>query len=348
MRGLKNNDYQLLEQIVSLHQPALMKTMNQFLKKNYKKVTCTKDYLFAEGDIPVALVAHLDTVFPHPAQEVYYDERKGVIWSPQGLGADDRAGVFAIIKIIKNGFRPHIIFTTDEEIGGMGATQLVAAKKEPFADMKYIIELDRQGTNDCVFYDCDNPEFSKYIESFGFLEAIGSFSDISDICPAWKIAGVNLSIGYKNEHTMGETLHVVPLLSTIDKVCAMLKDAQNLKEPFKFIPNAWAQKFYNSPYAYYSNYYDDYGMGAMVECYKCNSKFLEQETFHVKMIGGGTKYICTDCISDDVDWCDRCQEAFEVDPLHPESRLCNDCLQEIFKGAKGCTTLRESKKKLNK
>ena len=35
-------------------------------------------------------------------------------------------------------------------------------------DLKYIIELDRRGSDDCVFYQCDNHEFDAYVEKFGF------------------------------------------------------------------------------------------------------------------------------------------------------------------------------------
>jgi putative aminopeptidase FrvX len=81
-----------------------------------------------------------------------------VIWSPDALGADDRAGVFAIIKILQSGLRPHIIFTTDEETGGYGAKALTS-NACPFQDVRYFIELDRQGALDCVFYNCDNKHF---------------------------------------------------------------------------------------------------------------------------------------------------------------------------------------------
>ena len=84
----------------------------------------------------------MDTVFFKPATIIYYDRQKNTMWSPMGLGADDRAGVFAIIQILQSGLRPHIIFTTDEEKGCLGAEAL--AKTEcPFQELKYIIELDR-------------------------------------------------------------------------------------------------------------------------------------------------------------------------------------------------------------
>ena len=124
MRVLSDSDYKLFERLVSLSQKELKKAMSQYLKAKYDNVIFTKDYLVAIGDIPVALVAHLDTVYRTPVSNLYYDQRKGVLWSPDGLGADDRAGIFAVLKILQDGYRPSVIFTTDEEIGMIGATKL--------------------------------------------------------------------------------------------------------------------------------------------------------------------------------------------------------------------------------
>lgn len=179
--------------------------MERFLCQKYENVIITKDYIVAIGEIPIALVAHLDTVYKTPVSNLYYDRQKCIMWSPEGLGADDRAGVFAIIKILHEGLRPTIIFTTDEEQGGRGAT--VLGTQNCPTKLKYMIELDRRGESDCVFYDCYNPEFVKYIESFGFKEAYGSFSDISFLMPPWKVCGVNLSIGYEEEHSYIEQLN---------------------------------------------------------------------------------------------------------------------------------------------
>lgn len=334
MRTMVNKDVQLLEQIVSLKQPVLLKTMTTLLEKHYNRVVMTRDYVFAEGDIPVALVAHLDTVFKRPPEEVYYDRQKGVIWSPDGLGADDRAGVFAIVKILERGLRPHIIFTTDEEVGGIGASNLVRMESTcPFKELKYIIELDRQGTNDCVFYDCDNRDFVRYVERFGFIESWGSYSDIVELCPAWGVAGVNLSIGYRNEHSVSETLHVNPLLSTIAKVCNMLKDAKNAQK-FDWVPSKYYYSYLSkmglaaAGAAYGMNFEDEWWMEGLqdpVICEVCGKTYDEYETFPVKARDGSTVYYCGDCIIDRVEWCEECNEAFEIDPTHPSERLCNDC-----------------------
>ena len=325
MKIMRENDVKIFEELVKMEQSQLLKTLFTFLKKNYDNVTATEDYLFAEGDIPVALVAHLDTVFPDPPENVYYDPRKGVIWSPEGLGADDRAGIFSILKIVKAGYKPHIIFTTEEERGGLGAAQLIIKNpKCPFKELKYMIELDRAGTCDCVFYDCENDLFTEYIESFGFIEALGSFSDISILAPHWGVAAVNLSIGYENEHSYREVLHVGPLYRTIKRVIAMLKDADNITEPFIYIRSYLSRFGYNwedyltSDIALYSK--------EIVKCASCGKNFHEYETIPVKTPSGGIVFYCPDCITDnDIDWCEICGEAFEVDKYTKEAHICRDC-----------------------
>lgn len=335
MRTLRENELKTFEQIVSLKQPALKKVMSNFLRKKYTKVTETKDYLFAEGEIPVALVAHMDTVFDKPVTDMFYDNRKNVIWSPQGLGADDRAGVYAIIQIVRSGLRPHIILTTDEEKGCLGAAEL-AKLQCPFENLQYVIELDRRGTNDCVFYDCENPQFVDYVEQFGFTEAYGSFSDICEICPEWGVAGVNLSIGYQDEHSYQELLFVGPMLATIDKVKKMLQEDDI--PFFKYIPSpyawnwknwgkdGWDEKYGSKAFGYgcYSYPYDD-----EIVCSKCKKTFLEEEVFPVKLLNGKTGYYCPDCLVDNVSWCKYCQEPFELAPGESanEVEICHDCIK---------------------
>lgn len=314
MRVLKSEDYKLFERLVSLSQREMHRTMGAYLQSKYSNVIFTKDYIVAIGDIPIALAAHMDTVFKIPVENLYYDQRKGVLWSPEGLGADDRAGIFAILQIIKSGLRPSIILTTDEEKGGLGAAAL-AEIDCPIPNLKYIIELDRRGSNDCVFYDCYNPEFIDYIESFGFVEKWGSFSDISFLCPEWQICGVNLSVGYEDEHSETEILHIGSLFSTIEKVKTMLTQKEIPDFEYKeLLSNRWFS------YVHANLMDDEYG----VHCAKCKGLFSEYDVFPVKGRDNTTKYYCCDCIVDNVDWCNICGEAYEItDPSR--KNLCNDC-----------------------
>ena len=323
MKTFKNSELKTFEQLASLKQSSLKKVLASFLKKHYPKVIHTKEYIFAEGDIPIALVAHMDTAFKAPPEEIFFDPVKNVMWSPDALGADDRAGIFAIVQIIRSGLKPHVIFTTDEEIGGLGASKL-AELDCPFSDLKYVIELDRRGSNDCVFYDCENPKFTEYVEAFGFEYNFGSYTDICEFCPTWKIAGVNLSIGYRDEHSVSEVLFVGRMYSTIEKVKKMLADAANLKEPFEYIPSPTR---YN--YAYGMDWYNwgssAYGHGVS-KCRQCKKYFMEEELFPVVMLDKTTAFFCPDCLVDHVSWCKECQSAYQkYSPEAPSEGICPIC-----------------------
>ena len=356
MKTLNQQELKTFEQFFQLTQPQLLKAMRQYLKSVYPKgkVVSTKDYVMAIGTIPVALVAHLDTVFKSPPSEIYYDRVKNIMLSPSGLGADDRAGVYAIIQLVRAGFRPTVIFTTDEEMGGLGAECFIKTFRKAPTELKYIIELDRRGSDDCVFYSCDNEEFSNYIESFGFITNYGSFSDISVICPAWKIAGVNLSIGYNNEHSTGETLHVGKMYNTIAKVKKMLQVADEAKS-YEYIEGfayeRWFRRYKQSdsiydfdkayPYGGSSSYYEDeytYGLTDeqiasytgtyQVKCHFCGTYEYEFNTLPVKHPDGSTIFVCPDCLvkKSNICFCSLCGEAFiNEDPRESSVVYCKDC-----------------------
>lgn len=228
----------MIRTICSLTEDELFDTLLLILEDcGYEKedIIVHQDFLYVKGAIPIALVAHLDTVAfaPPDSDAIFHDILRDVYWSPDLLGADDRAGVFAILSILQRGYRPSIIFTKGEEKGGVGAFSLVTQLPE-MPDIKFLIELDRRGSDDAVYYDCDNKKFEKMINSYGFVTAQGSFSDISIIAPIWKVAAVNLSVGYFNEHSLGEFLVMRYLQDTIDRVCDILADNDKLSK-YKYI-----------------------------------------------------------------------------------------------------------------
>lgn len=333
MQILTNNDYKLFCSLAQVSQTSLRKTLLSFIKQKYSRIYATKDYIYAIGDIPIALVAHMDTVFPKPPREIYYDREKSIMWSPTGLGADDRAGIFSIIKILQDGYKPTLLFCADEEKGALGAEQLVKDHPQPKEELRFLIELDRCGTNDCVFYDCGNDGFVKYIENFGFIEDWGTFSDISEICPAWGIAGVNLSVGYDREHTTSETLKTSALLSTIKKVEQILN--QTDWPFFKYIHRPYVWKYgygWNyGPTEYDDLYYDNLGTAMWdADCHVCDNCGLalhDYELIPAKDEDGNIHYYCPDCCGDFVEWCYGCGEAY-IKGVITNSGYCPDCVSK--------------------
>lgn len=326
-----NNEFKLFDSLCRMSQESIRKSMTTFLNKHYKKVISTKHYICAEGDIPIALVAHMDTVFNIP-NEIFYDRDKNVAWSPDGMGADDRVGIFLILQILKEGLRPHVIFTADEEKGCVGAS-ILAGQKCPFRDLRYIIQLDRRGTNDCVFYDCDNKEFTTYVESFGFSEALGTFTDISNICPKWKVAGVNLSVGYKDEHTKQERLYITPMFATLNKVKKMLTETNIPK--FDYIESKWYRGTYGTDW--YSKLGEIYGYGADLyddKCDCCGKLFLLEEMLGYQTLDGFYHQACVDCyVKLNTAYCEICKEAFELpkdkEIKKDEKAICPTCQKRI-------------------
>lgn len=185
-------------------------------------------YLYAKGNIPIMLLAHMDTVHKEPVQE-FYVSNNGNITSPQGIGGDDRCGVYALYTAIAEssttGARPYILFTEDEEIGGIGASKFV---NDLYAyndiEVNFLVELDRKGSNDSVYYECDNADFEAFINAYGFKSDYGSFSDISAVAPALGAAAVNLSCGYYNAHTTKEIINLYDLNNSIAKLNRIIAD----------------------------------------------------------------------------------------------------------------------------
>ena len=95
-----------MNNIIRFNDTYTLEGMYSFLRKNYKDIYKTKDYVVAIGTIPIALVAHTDTVFDDEKagitqKDLYYDKQKQVMFCPHGAGFDDKAGIYAIAQIIK-------------------------------------------------------------------------------------------------------------------------------------------------------------------------------------------------------------------------------------------------------
>lgn len=246
-----------------------MKTLEEFiyptqdelfnmLRNDYRGVTFAKNkFILVRGSAPVMLVAHLDTVHEEPVQIICKSDNGNILMSPQGIGGDDRCGAYALAKIYElSEVKPYLLFTCDEEIGGVGADWFCRAhngkRLPPELDaLKFIIEIDRRGSNDAVFYDCYNPDFEEFILSFGFEFAHGSFSDISTIAPELGVAAVNLSSGYHNPHTLHEYINRAELEHTIQRVIQIIKELDALPR-FEYV----TADLPDDDFDYYSD--DDY------------------------------------------------------------------------------------------
>lgn len=211
----------------------LLVSQKDNLEKHFgkEKVIGTSDYLIALGELPMLLIAHLDR---------YLDSmpmKENIISSKAGIGGDDRCGIYMINEIISRGYKPFVLLTTGEESGCQGVRALIESSDlSKLESIKYAIQLDRRGVNDAVFYGCPNQEFVDFItNTYDWDFANGSSTDIRHLCPAINIAGVNLSVGYFNEHKLSETVDFNITNNNIEKVIAMLEDAHKFNKWTYFV-----------------------------------------------------------------------------------------------------------------
>ena len=223
--------------LCKMSQKDLKNHLESILTKYYptKDIVSADGFLFAQGTFPVLLVAHLDTVHKELPKSVYYDTELGAISSPEGIGGDDRAGIYILLEVIKK-FNCSVLLCEDEEIGTVGAAKFVSTDFAKELTFNYIIEFDRKGNNDAVFYNCDNKDFEAFITKEYFKTAKGIFSDISVIAPYLGCAAVNLSCGYYNPHTTNEYVIFQETQRIIKEACKILERTTN-NDVFEYIEN---------------------------------------------------------------------------------------------------------------
>lgn len=267
--------------ICKLPQDILKKYLVCRLKTaGYKEIIIKDGYIYARGDIPYLLTAHMDTVHKVTCRNyiVEYIGNKTKVWSKDGIGGDDRCGIHMILRIIEDGCKPSVLFCEDEEIGGVGSNKFCKSKYiDELKEMKYLIELDRMNGNDAVFYDCNNEEFTQFIiYNTGYKKSWGSFSDISNLSPACKVASVNLSCGYYNPHTTREYVVMEEMEDTINIVKKLLSISDC--KHFDYIESEYIPNYYNycdcyDCYDYNYNYYNSEDIsGIEVEYVDKNNK----------------------------------------------------------------------------
>ena len=265
--------------ICKLPQKTLKLFLIDELAKHYPETDIVTDdgFIFVPGSIPFAVTAHMDTVHKELIED-FYDYRKEmdehILSSPQGIGGDDRCGIFMILKLLEAGFRPTVIFCEDEEMGCIGSDKFTKHEDlvKKLSECNYIIELDRKGSKDAVFYECDNEEFTNYIvTTTGYTEEWGSCSDISYLAPAAGIAAVNLSCGYYNPHQTKEYVNYTEMMNTVEVVKKLLKD-KDVKQ-FEYVDayrfhskfnssksgfGALSKSYWDDDYDYWGNTYPEY------------------------------------------------------------------------------------------
>lgn len=253
-----------MNQLEDFLMPTQKELYSTLCKMFGRKVISQKgSFILIQGEAPIMLVAHLDTVHKERVKQICKTQNGNILMSPQGIGGDDRCGVYALVTAHKLcRIKPWLLFTCDEEVGGVGAGAFCKAHQKgnlpkALKGLKCLVEIDRKGKDDAVYYDCANDEFEAYITSKGFKTDYGSYSDISDIAPELGIAAVNLSSGYYNAHTLHEYIDRKQLNATVKRVVGIVDDSTKPDFPtYEYIEAVYDR--FGLGYGRYGGWYDGY------------------------------------------------------------------------------------------
>lgn len=214
----------------------------------------------SKNTTPVMFLAHMDTVHRELVSDIWYSKDQNKWTAQEGIGGDDRCGIWMILQtIIESEKKPIVLFTEEEEIGGVGAgdyVRYIAAHPEKKPEVNFLIEYDRANSNDAVYYDCDNKEFEAFISEFGFETNYGSYSDISDVAPALEVAAVNLSSGYYKPHTTNEYIIISEMIDNLKRGIKII-NTPNLKK-YEYVEKVYSKHYLDDINAYDCADYDYY------------------------------------------------------------------------------------------
>lgn len=223
----------------------------------------------------------------------------------QCLGADDRVGVKTILDILEMGLRPHILFTTDEEVGCVGSHKAVDENAlEELREASMLIQIDR-GVHESSWHEMVTYSFDpkSHQEIFDKLEetytmATGSYTDVAVLGPHLNKPIVNVSASYMNEHHTDEFINLEAYEYNTEGLIKFLKwaqeqDTSEWKYVAKYVPpvkpkttpanfppkfgairpSLWSKK---GGYASAETYFKEMNKSKFINCEDTFEKYIEE------------------------------------------------------------------------
>lgn len=245
-------NYKLLQKLYLVNHPSKMEHEMLSLILNYcYKIPKLTFYIDHYGNLFITknttnpeyypcVIAHMDQVHDIARQKELV--LKNRIVSSQyvstklacGLGADDANGILVAIQLLEAVQNLKVVFTVEEEIGGIGASEAVT-NLPFFENVSFFIQADRRGSSDLITFtngiESASSEFvndiSDIMEKYYYSEGTGTFTDVGVFAEECKISGVNVSCGYYNEHTTKECCNLDELENCLNFIYAVIQRLAN-------------------------------------------------------------------------------------------------------------------------
>lgn len=283
---------ELLKKLYEIHSPSgKEKRIKQFIKRyihsNIPNCIIETDKIgnlyITKGEASEypCIVAHLDQVQTQHSADFKAIEIDDILFgystkskSFQGLGADDKNGVWVTLKCLEKHETLKVALFVQEEIGCIGSSQ---ADLTFFNDCRFVLQADRKGHSDFVTTIGCSPLCSEefindcQIEKFGYKEATGMITDVGELKhQGLQISCANISCGYYEPHTDQEFTVKADLLNALALVCHIIETCQKVY-PHKN-QDLWS---------YDNDYIDEYFEMEMIvdELYDLDSAITADEIF---------------------------------------------------------------------
>ena len=272
-------DFSLLKQLFCIHSKSgkegkMRKFIWNWIKQNDPRTSIVCDKLGnmyitkGKSETYPCVVAHLDQVQERHSKDFMAYEAEDIIigFSPkrreqQGLGADDKCGIWIGLKCLQKFEAMKLAFFVGEEIGCKGSGQ---AEMEFFSDCRFVIEPDRKGAEDLITQIGWTPlcsdDFLKDIgfKKFGYKETDGMMTDIEALKDnGLAISCINLSCGYYKPHTDQEFVYKPALSNCLAFIEHIIKTCTKVYPHVDMTSQYERENYYYDVYDdYYSEVYD--------------------------------------------------------------------------------------------
>lgn len=183
------------------------------------------------GTAPVLWSSHVDTVHRMGGTQLIQVQDGTVRLHRNSksncLGADDTAGVWLMIEMIRRGVEGLYVFHRGEEVGGLGSSFIATKTPELLRDIDFAIALDRKGYDSVITYQggrCCSDKFAGALsrqlgmnfkpDDTGLFTDTANYTDLVSEC-------TNLSVGYHMQHGPREWQDITFLEELLDALCAL-------------------------------------------------------------------------------------------------------------------------------